>query len=151
MTIYSPDFCPITSYPKEYLVMSRCPLISAALFFSSYNCGFSHDCLCHSSVDQILLFVLHTHTSLRCCFIYFCTYGFSKIHTIYSSFHGPIAAHSKLQVLYSPRDYRSEGASGSEWKEVTVRSSTEVLFQPDNSAKVRKFKLSSVVSLTLSA
>ncbi|XP_050253528.1 uncharacterized protein LOC126699630 [Quercus robur] len=60
-------------------------------------------------------------------------------------------AHSKLQVLYSPRDYRSEGASGSEWKEVTVRSSTEVLFQPDNSAKVRKFKLSSVVSLTLSA
>ncbi|KAF3951684.1 hypothetical protein ACB098_12G092000 [Castanea mollissima] len=60
-------------------------------------------------------------------------------------------AHSKLQVLYSPRDYRSEGASGSEWKEVTVRSSTEVLFQPDNSTKVRKFKLSSVVSLTLSA
>ncbi|KAM3682698.1 hypothetical protein ACJW31_12G091700 [Castanea mollissima] len=60
-------------------------------------------------------------------------------------------AHSKLQVLYSPRDYRSEGASGSEWKEVTVRSSTEVLFQPDNSTKVRKFKLSSAVSLTLSA
>ncbi|KAK4572195.1 hypothetical protein RGQ29_030570 [Quercus rubra] len=60
-------------------------------------------------------------------------------------------AHSKLQVLYSPRDYRSEGASGSEWKEVTVRSSTEVLFQPDNSTEVRKFKLSSVVSLTLSA
>ncbi|KAK7825015.1 uncharacterized protein LOC111994022 [Quercus suber] len=60
-------------------------------------------------------------------------------------------AHSKLQVLYSPRDYRSEGASGSEWKEVTVRSSTEVLFRPDNSTKVRKFKLSSVVSLTLSA
>ncbi|KAK7858068.1 hypothetical protein CFP56_014549, partial [Quercus suber] len=28
-------------------------------------------------------------------------------------------AHSKLQVLYSPRDYRSEGASGSEWNEVT--------------------------------
>ena len=64
MTIYSPDFCPITSYPKEYLVMSRCPLISEALFFSSYNCGFSHDCLCHSSVDQILLFVLHTRTHL---------------------------------------------------------------------------------------
>lgn len=60
-------------------------------------------------------------------------------------------AHSKLQVLYSPRDYRSEGASGSEWNEVTVRSSTEVLFQPDNSTKVRKFKLSSVVSMTLSA
>ena len=98
-----------------------------------------------------LICATHTHTSLRCCFIYFRTYGFSKIHTIYSSFHGPIAAHSKLQVLYSPWDYRSEGASGSEWKEVTVRSSTEVLFQPDNSTKVRKFKLSSVVSLTLSA
>ncbi|XP_050253779.1 uncharacterized protein LOC126699847 [Quercus robur] len=41
-------------------------------------------------------------------------------------------AHSELQVLYSPWHYWSEGASGSEWKEVTVRSSTEVLFQPDN-------------------
>nr|POF23146.1 hypothetical protein CFP56_67085 [Quercus suber] len=45
------------------------------------------------------------------------TYGFSKIHTIYST----------LQVLYSPQDYQSEGTSASEW-----RSSTEVLFQPDN-------------------
>ncbi|CAL5408091.1 unnamed protein product [Camellia sinensis] len=44
-------------------------------------------------------------------------------------------AHSKLQVLYSPRDYRNDGASASEWKEVTVRSSTEVLFQPQNSTK----------------
>ncbi|GMY06914.1 Plasma membrane isoform 1 [Fagus crenata] len=60
-------------------------------------------------------------------------------------------AHSTLQVLYSPRDYRSEGASASEWNEVTVRSSTEVLFQPDNSTKVRKFKLSSIISLSLSA
>ncbi|KAL7003825.1 hypothetical protein U1Q18_004969 [Sarracenia purpurea var. burkii] len=60
-------------------------------------------------------------------------------------------AHSKLQVLYSPRDYRNEGASASEWKEVTVRSSTEVLFQPQDSTKVRKFKLSSVVSMSLSA
>lgn len=60
-------------------------------------------------------------------------------------------AHSKLQVLYSPRDYRSEGASGSEWKEVTVRSSTEALFQPQNSTKVRKYKLSSIISMSLSA
>ncbi|XP_062119848.1 uncharacterized protein LOC133834294 [Humulus lupulus] len=60
-------------------------------------------------------------------------------------------AHSTLQVLYSPRDYRSEGASASEWKEVCVRSSTEVVFQPQNSTKVRKFKLSSVTSISLSA
>ncbi|KAM1070537.1 hypothetical protein ACFX13_002360 [Malus domestica] len=60
-------------------------------------------------------------------------------------------APSRLQVLYSPRDYRSEGASASEWMEVNVRSSTEVLFQPENSSKVRKFKLSSVVSMSLSA
>ena len=61
------------------------------------------------------------------------------------------AAHSTLQVLYSPRDYRSEGASASEWKEVTVRSSTEVIFQPKNSTKVRKYKLSSITSMSLSA
>ncbi|XAR71525.1 hypothetical protein NMG60_11017838 [Bertholletia excelsa] len=60
-------------------------------------------------------------------------------------------AHSKLQVLYTPRDYRNEGSSSSEWNEVTVRSSTEVLFQPQNSTKVRKFKLSSIVSMSLSA
>ncbi|KAI3933220.1 hypothetical protein MKW92_007278 [Papaver armeniacum] len=58
---------------------------------------------------------------------------------------------SKVQVLYSARDYRSEGASGSEWKEVTVKSSTEVLFQPQNSTKVRKFKLSSIISMSLTA
>ncbi|KAK8628013.1 hypothetical protein V6N13_063726 [Hibiscus sabdariffa] len=61
------------------------------------------------------------------------------------------AAHSKIQVLYSSRDYRSRGASASEWKEVTVRSSTEVIFQPQNSTKVHKFKLSSITSLFLSA
>lgn len=60
-------------------------------------------------------------------------------------------AHSKLQVLYSPRDYRGEGTSASEWKEVTVRSNTEVLFQPQNSTKTRKYKLSSVISMSLSA
>ncbi|XP_043718400.1 uncharacterized protein LOC122666281 isoform X2 [Telopea speciosissima] len=58
---------------------------------------------------------------------------------------------SKLQVLYSPRDYQLEGASASEWKEVTVKSHTEVLFQPQGSDKVRKIKLSSVVSVSLSA
>lgn len=72
--------------------------------------------------------------------------------TSLSNFCGQLkAAHSKLQVLYSPRDYRSEGASGSEWKEVTVRSSTEALFQPQNSTKVRKYKLSSIISMSLSA
>ncbi|XP_058206446.1 uncharacterized protein LOC131319966 [Rhododendron vialii] len=60
-------------------------------------------------------------------------------------------AHSKLQVLYSPRDYRNEGASASEWNEATVRSSTEVVFQLQESTKVRKFKLSSVSSMSLSA
>nr|GMC98706.1 Plasma membrane isoform 1 [Ipomoea batatas] len=60
-------------------------------------------------------------------------------------------AHSKLQVLYSPRDYRGEGASASDWKEVCVFSSTEVLFQPQGSSKVRKYKLSSVTCMSLSA
>ncbi|KAK2977221.1 hypothetical protein RJ640_028426 [Escallonia rubra] len=60
-------------------------------------------------------------------------------------------APSKVQVLYSTRVYRTEGASASDWKEVTVRSSTEVLFQPQNSTQVRKFKLSSIVSMSLSA
>ncbi|KAI3981090.1 hypothetical protein MKX01_032230 [Papaver californicum] len=58
---------------------------------------------------------------------------------------------SECQVLYSARDYRSEGASGSEWKEVTVKSSIEVLFQQQNSTKVRKFKLSSIISMSLTA
>lgn len=60
-------------------------------------------------------------------------------------------APTKLQVLYSFRDYRTEASSSSEWKEVTVRSSTEVVFQPQNAKKVRKFKLSAITSLTLSA
>ncbi|XP_061998668.1 uncharacterized protein LOC133715968 [Rosa rugosa] len=60
-------------------------------------------------------------------------------------------APSRLQVLYTRRDYRSEGASASEWKEANVRSSTEVVFQLDNSSRVRKFKLSSICSMSLSA
>ncbi|OAY62670.1 uncharacterized protein LOC109707573 [Ananas comosus] len=58
---------------------------------------------------------------------------------------------SRLQILYSSRDYRSEGSLASEWKEVAVKPHTEVLFQPLHSKKARKFKLSSVVSMTLSA
>ncbi|XVF42885.1 hypothetical protein PTKIN_Ptkin01aG0401600 [Pterospermum kingtungense] len=59
--------------------------------------------------------------------------------------------HSELQVFYYPRDYRSECASASGWKQITVRSSTEVIFQPQHSAKVCKFKLSSITSMSLSA
>lgn len=60
-------------------------------------------------------------------------------------------AHSKLQVLYSPRDYQEEGGSEFQWNEVCVRSSTEVVFQPRGSNKVSKYKLSSVISMSLSA
>ncbi|GER48762.1 hypothetical protein STAS_25951 [Striga asiatica] len=61
-------------------------------------------------------------------------------------------AHSTVQVLYYPRDYRVEGSShSSEYEEVTVKSSTEVVFQPQNSTKHRKYKLSSVISMSLSA
>ncbi|KAH6815384.1 plasma protein [Perilla frutescens var. hirtella] len=62
-------------------------------------------------------------------------------------------AHSTVQVLYAPRDYRVEGSSkaSSHWEEVTVRSSTELLFQPRNSTKPHKYKLSSVISMSLSA
>ncbi|KAJ4951803.1 hypothetical protein NE237_028635 [Protea cynaroides] len=58
---------------------------------------------------------------------------------------------SKLRVLYSPRDYRSEGVSASDWKEVMVRSNAEVLFQPQGSDKVCKLKLLNVASMSLSA
>ncbi|KAG1354263.1 hypothetical protein COCNU_07G003750 [Cocos nucifera] len=58
---------------------------------------------------------------------------------------------SRIQLLYSHRDYRSEGASASEWNEVSVKANTGFLFQPSNSKKPLKLKLSSAVSLTLSA
>jgi hypothetical protein len=61
------------------------------------------------------------------------------------------AAPSTLQVLYTLRDYRTEGASAVESNEVTVRSSTEIIFQVENASKIRKFKLSSVCSMDLSA
>ncbi|GAU18907.1 hypothetical protein TSUD_228970 [Trifolium subterraneum] len=62
-----------------------------------------------------------------------------------------ILSPSTLQVLYTLRDYRTEGASALEWNEVTVRSSTEIIFQVENASKIRKFKLSSVSSMHLSA
>ncbi|KAL8519718.1 hypothetical protein ACS0TY_010595 [Phlomoides rotata] len=58
-------------------------------------------------------------------------------------------ADSTVQVLYAPRDYRAEGSS--KWEEeVTVRSNTEVVFEPLNSTKSRKYKLSKVLSMQLS-
>ncbi|KAJ8633862.1 hypothetical protein MRB53_027198 [Persea americana] len=54
------------------------------------------------------------------------------------------------RVLYAPRDYRSEGASASEQMKATVQSSTEIVFQPLNSKKMGKIKLSSIVSVSLS-
>ncbi|KAL4574708.1 hypothetical protein LXL04_021544 [Taraxacum kok-saghyz] len=59
-------------------------------------------------------------------------------------------AHSKLQVLYAPRDYRNEGTSSLDLNEVTVRSSTEVLFQLHDTNKVQKIKLSSIMLMSLS-
>ncbi|KAL9422648.1 hypothetical protein AB3S75_034848 [Citrus x aurantiifolia] len=58
---------------------------------------------------------------------------------------------STLTILYSHRDFREQGASASEWKKLTVRSNIEILFRPENSTKIHKFKLSSIVSLALSA
>lgn len=61
-------------------------------------------------------------------------------------------ANSTVQLLYAPRDYHAEESVGSsDWQEVTVKSSTLLVFQPLNSTKLRKYKLSSVVSLSLSA
>ncbi|AES72518.1 hypothetical protein MtrunA17_Chr3g0126971 [Medicago truncatula] len=60
-------------------------------------------------------------------------------------------APSTLQVLYILLDYRTKGVTTPEWKEVTVRSSTKILFQVKNASKSRKFKLSSVCSMHLSA
>lgn len=60
------------------------------------------------------------------------------------------AGRSRLQVIYFPRDYRSEGTSSIERKEAAVKPSTEILFHPLNSKKAKKFKLSSVVSVSFS-
>ncbi|KAF3788551.1 hypothetical protein EJ110_NYTH07970 [Nymphaea thermarum] len=58
---------------------------------------------------------------------------------------------SEHVVQYSLRDYRSEGSSASELKEITVHNKTELIFQPMNSKKSMKFKLSKISSLILSA
>ncbi|XP_047333409.1 uncharacterized protein LOC124936923 [Impatiens glandulifera] len=60
-------------------------------------------------------------------------------------------APSRLQVVYLFRDYRNERASTSDWKEITVKSSAAFLFQPKDSKKVHKIKLSSILSIHLSA
>ncbi|GER46789.1 hypothetical protein STAS_23845 [Striga asiatica] len=61
-------------------------------------------------------------------------------------------ASSTVIVRFTPRDYRAQGPSwSSHWQEITVSSSSEVLFQPQNSKKPFKYKLSSVVSVVLSA
>lgn len=74
----------------------------------------------------------------------------SQIAIQKSTMFGPFGR-SRLLVLYAPRDYRNDRASASEWKEVAVKQGTEVVFQPLNSKKAKKFKLPSIVSLTLSA
>ncbi|XP_065008877.1 uncharacterized protein LOC135639064 isoform X1 [Musa acuminata AAA Group] len=57
---------------------------------------------------------------------------------------------SRLQLLCIQRDYQSEDALSDECKEIAVEPSTEVLFQPLNSNKLKKLKLSSIVRATLS-
>jgi hypothetical protein len=57
---------------------------------------------------------------------------------------------SRTQILYSERDYRSDGSSSSEFKEIAVKPDTVIVFEPLNSKKPRKFKLSSIESLSLS-
>ncbi|KAH0456175.1 hypothetical protein IEQ34_014082 [Dendrobium chrysotoxum] len=58
---------------------------------------------------------------------------------------------SRLSILYSPRDVRGNAPSALEWNDIAVKPSTELLFQPLNSNKPRKFKLSNVASVSLSA
>ncbi|KAJ1693495.1 hypothetical protein LUZ63_010193 [Rhynchospora breviuscula] len=57
---------------------------------------------------------------------------------------------SRTQIVCSARDYRSDGSSSSESKEIAVKPNTEVVFEPLNSKKPRKFKLSRIVSISLS-
>ncbi|KAK2398489.1 WEB family protein, chloroplastic [Trifolium repens] len=54
---------------------------------------------------------------------------------------GWFAAPSTLQVLYTLRDCRAKGASALEWNEVTVRSSTEIIFQQTPRAAVKSSEL----------
>ncbi|XP_057800679.1 uncharacterized protein LOC131016106 [Salvia miltiorrhiza] len=60
-------------------------------------------------------------------------------------------AHTEVQVSFALRDYRVEGPSwSSQWQEVDVRSSTEVVFRPQNSTRLCKYKLSTITSISLS-
>ncbi|XP_078156007.1 plasma protein [Carex rostrata] len=58
---------------------------------------------------------------------------------------------SRTQIMYSLRDYRSDGSSSSEFKEIAVKPDTVIVFEPLNSKKPRKFKLSRVEALSLSS
>ncbi|XP_020588679.1 uncharacterized protein LOC110030348 isoform X2 [Phalaenopsis equestris] len=58
---------------------------------------------------------------------------------------------SRLNIIYSPRDFRGDAASPLEWNDIAVKPYTEILFQPLNSKKPRKFKLSNIASVSLSA
>jgi hypothetical protein len=90
-----------------------------------------------------------------------CLNAVDDVHGMYSFFFFGLvlllmqmhtnAGRSRVQILYSPRDYRAEGTSSSELKEISVKQYTEIVFQPLRSKKARKFKLSNVVSVTLSA
>jgi hypothetical protein len=57
----------------------------------------------------------------------------------------------KLQVFYSLRDYRNDRVPTVEWQEISVSSITNAFFLPRGCSKVCKFKLASVVSMSLSA
>ncbi|KAI3767403.1 hypothetical protein L2E82_17502 [Cichorium intybus] len=79
-----------------------------------------------------------------------CKNLFNKILVSFSARLQCGIAPLKPQVLYAPRDYKSEGNAGLVFFELTVRSSTEVLFQLQDTAKVQKIKLSSTMSMPLS-
>lgn len=61
-----------------------------------------------------------------------------------------VLAPSKIQILYALRDYRGEGPSAFEWKEVCVLSSTVVLFRSQGLSEVQKYKISAVTCMSLS-
>ncbi|KAJ3681696.1 hypothetical protein LUZ60_014269 [Juncus effusus] len=81
----------------------------------------------------------------------------SKVSRIVIQKSSLFSGRSRIQILYSPRDYRSDASSSSssssssEMKDIAVKPHTEIIFQPLNANKTRKFKISSVVSLTLSS
>ena len=68
-----------------------------------------------------------------------------------TSYFSPNSADFKLQVLYSTQDYQNEGALAYDLKDLTFRSSIEAVFQSQASTKVRKYMLSLIFSISLSA